>query len=1087
MTDTDDGGGEMSANVVIDGQMHQVFSPISDSDRNSGDVALRQLYVHINTNTADTYYGANIIISDNPVDTNVDALLFKTGVHGQERLDAQKAIESYAIPGPPSAMTPINTQQVGQRQIIAYQSLTSRLPDVGDTYFLSVDSGTLIGTQQAIKITSVAAETAIFIYMSGSNPTEYKCTKLTLGISQSLTTTFPGNDPAPTRPGDTKIRMATIADSAKYFGTVNLTGTASPGDLSFNVNTTWKQLVPSSLSEVAVIDTPANQVVNTLVYGSRSVEVSEFGYSDSIDVTIGNRSLIWTNLLRPYPCAGTVSVSYRANSKWYMLDDSENDGVLKGASIEYGSGSVNYTTGSLTLTLGAMPDAGSSIVFQWGGTQQYENRTNSAAPTNVTVEHSVGEPIEPGSVVLTWTAGGTTKTASTSGGSSPDISGNGTGTVNYVDGKIYLLLTTVPDANSTLRLVYNAMTSVTTIDETTSPSGSTLTFSVGEAIKPGTLVLTWITKYSGSMNSTQRYAYDNGAGSFTNVGGTIDYNSGAITLTAIYPYQYSVNEPVTYTAHAYNTQYTRYGNQWTTKTVTDSYLGPLTIKYSKVVASASRDVTIPIPPLKIKFAGNTIQDSIIPGGLIFQYRGYEYRDNGAGSLFRSLIPWNTGTGTYAGTLNYFTRDAILEAYNSTGTNTVNVILCVTKYGQWLVSTVFGRAPGAPLKPGSFSIRCNSINGEITATANAAGVIQDIGIAGIVNHEMGTFSVGFGAMISDTSLTPEQKQESWYDVNKVVNGYIWKPNSIDPSSIKMNCVVQTPIPLDASELGLDPVRLPSDGRVVVFKPGYRLVVHYTGVFNIANITAGGSYDVGWTRLSRVKLVDANGVRIPDNRVNFAASNLNTGIVVLSSPLNLTDYTAPYSIYYTIEDSGLCTAVDLSGYISINRALSHNFPLGTKVSSQLFLGDMFARYSYLFTQSSWTSVWQDTLIGTAPTLKYDDALYPITVHNSGTIHERWRVNFTSITNPAAFQLIGERVGLIAVGDVNTDLSPVNPATGTPYFILDHRGWGSGGAAIGNQLRFNTYGPDVFWIIRSVKAGSSSSNLSDNIKIALRGDVI
>ena len=42
MTDADDGGGEMSAVVIVDNKINQLFTPISSSDRVAGRVNLRQ-------------------------------------------------------------------------------------------------------------------------------------------------------------------------------------------------------------------------------------------------------------------------------------------------------------------------------------------------------------------------------------------------------------------------------------------------------------------------------------------------------------------------------------------------------------------------------------------------------------------------------------------------------------------------------------------------------------------------------------------------------------------------------------------------------------------------------------------------------------------------------------------------------------------------------------------------------------------------------------------------------------------------------------------------------------------------------------
>ena len=84
-----------------------------------------------------------------------------------------------------------------------------------------------------------------------------------------------------------------------------------------------------------------------------------------------------------------------------------------------------------------------------------------------------------------------------------------------------------------------------------------------------------------------------------------------------------------------------------------------------------------------------------------------------------------------------------------------------------------------------------------------------------------------------------------------------------------------------------------------------------------------------------------------------------------------------------------------------------------------------------------------------------------------------------------LVGEHVGQIAVGDVNTDLAPINPNNGQPYFRLDRRGWGAGWA-VGNVLRFNTIGSQFpVWVVRTVQQGPESVP-DDHFTLLIRGDV-
>ena len=167
----------------------------------------------------------------------------------------------------------------------------------------------------------------------------------------------------------------------------------------------------------------------------------------------------------------------------------------------------------------------------------------------------------------------------------------------------------------------------------------------------------------------------------------------------------------------------------------------------------------------------------------------------------------------------------------------------------------------------------------------------------------------------------------------------------------------------------------------------------------------------------------------------------------------------------------------------RPLSHAYDAAdTLVSSALIMGDLWARYTNLFDQKVWTNKWQDFVDGDQSTAQYNDTDFPIVVTNRATLEERWAIIFQSSTS---FVLVGEHVGQIALGDVNTDFAPINPNNGQPYFRLDKRGWGAGWAN-GNVLRFNTKAANFpIWAIRTVLQSVAASE-SDRFELQLRGNV-
>ena len=196
-------------------------------------------------------------------------------------------------------------------------------------------------------------------------------------------------------------------------------------------------------------------------------------------------------------------------------------------------------------------------------------------------------------------------------------------------------------------------------------------------------------------------------------------------------------------------------------------------------------------------------------------------------------------------------------------------------------------------------------------------------------------------------------------------------------------------------------------------------------------------------------------------------------------------SPISIVASGSYSGTSTptlAQSTLNRISFNRPLSRAFPSGTLISSMQLMGDLQASAATVFAQQTWGSSWLDARQGDPITSQYQAVAHPIEVTNAGAMTERWALIFTSTT---AYRVVGEQMGQITTGDVNSDLAPINPATGSPYFTVRSTGWGSGWSA-GNVLRFNTTGANApLWVARSVLPSAPSST-ADSLTLAIRGDV-
>lgn len=170
------------------------------------------------------------------------------------------------------------------------------------------------------------------------------------------------------------------------------------------------------------------------------------------------------------------------------------------------------------------------------------------------------------------------------------------------------------------------------------------------------------------------------------------------------------------------------------------------------------------------------------------------------------------------------------------------------------------------------------------------------------------------------------------------------------------------------------------------------------------------------------------------------------------------------------------------VAFTSALANAYPSGSIISSALSLGDLQARVSAQpFSLQTWSRTWADALPAgaLAPSATYRGT--PL-CNNAGTITERWALVFRS---DSIFDLIGERLGQIATGNVGTGFLPLNPMTNEPFFELQASLWSSGWLP-GNAVRFNTVGAHgAFDAHRVVAAGSAASTLT-SAPMFLSGDV-
>lgn len=525
----------------------------------------------------------------------------------------------------------------------------------------------------------------------------------------------------------------------------------------------------------------------------------------------------------------------------------------------------------------------------------------------------------------------------------------------------------------------------------------------------------------------------------------------------------------------------RKGGEYSTESVSEEILAESTVVARYRVAPAvpvAKSFTFAPPAVNIDLCPLT-SDYLVPGSVRFIWMGETY-DDFEGVVYRGRT--GVSPGVASGTINYGTGLVQMTDYVVNGDPTAITIESLwTRRANWTTASIFMRTQVAPLKPSGFVMTLTDTQGgAITATAGIDGLITGTHLRGKIDYETGVVELQFGDYVLDTSLTDEQKLEWWYDaadVGAVQVDKIWRPWPVDPTTLRYNSVAYFYLPLDADVLGLDPVRLPQDGRVPIFRPGGFAVVGHTATTSPATVSAAQTIDLARTRLSRVRVIGADGATINTGYT----TNLEAGTVTF---VDVTGYSQPVRIEHRIEDMAQVSDVQITGQLGFTRQLTHTFPVpGSYVSGALIAGDLRSRVSTVFDQASWDgTTWLDTVDGDPATGTYNSTLAPVVVTNEGAVTERWAFRFTSTT---AFQIIGEHVGVIGTGTINADCAPLNPATGSPYFTILEAGWGAGWS-VGNIVRMNTVGAQFpVWVARTIQQGPEAG-LDYSFSLVTRGGV-
>lgn len=937
------------------------------------------------------------------------------------------------------------------------------------------------------------AETAVSDVLAGLGTMSYVPSGAAGSLSLAFSTAFPAGTAA-TRFLGTGMAVGTVKVVA---GSVELTDDGT-GALVSTATTPWSGTVDYQTGSVSLVHSTGVGVTSVTVTATPAGAIAEQGFNDEIPVTQNNQGMVWLFQLAPLPAPSTVVVDYRALGKWVRLIDNGR-GQLVGKPGQ-GSGTVNYITGSVVMTTGALPDLDSSVITSWGTPVIAEARAADVSIQPPALQFMLGhEGVVPGTAQFTLRVGGVDVVATDDGAGQLLVGGAVRGSISYVSGEVTLRPATLPDADSQLATRYSWGTAINAAPQPVPDGAGIVSFLLPQGpVKAGSVSLDWLIAVNRDQEglpatpmSMRVLAKDDGNGNivgvsvggqaFSTVLGSVNYGTGAVSLQAGKFAVHQVSLPI----------YTAEGPYGTRVRITGYYRADVQAQFSAGTiisvgwmlgdgAVTVADEFLPLPAVQLLLTP-TISDSIVPGSVRFVFRGRTYVDR-SGGIYHSIDP-ATGAGIYAGTIDYITGVANLTQWLAGGSNAVQVQSLLTRIADPGIAQTFFRAPGSPLRAGMFTLRATRLDGEqITANADINGVLTGSQVRGTVDWESGVAKVEFGQMV----LAAGNEGMPWFDPDKVVGDQVWRPTLVMADSIYIGAVVYRQIPLSEVVIGLSSVRLPSDGRVPAFKPGQTVLIHHTVKHSVAAPAASQLVNFGRGRVAAIEVRDAAGRPVDSAWYSF---DLDEGWLRFSDPLNLAAFTLPIIVSERVEDRRLVVQPNITGEIEINTGLSHDYPAGeAMVSTALRLGeangslDLQARVVNLFDQAAWNNAWSDSLSGSSAPGTYNDTDYPLVVTNADAITERWAIRFTSGTQ---FEVMGETVGTITTGNTTTDLAPLNPRTGLPYFVLKREGWG-GGWSVNNVVRFNTVGGLApIWLIRTTLPGTPEGS-SDSTRLQVIGNI-
>lgn len=1146
LTDTPDGGGQQIGQEIVDGQLNNVFGPISRLDRAGGDVALRKLFGHVDTAGNEVLFGKHFMFATPPGDPRVSVMAFDTASDIDERNDAIDYIGDFLRIDVPYDLALDGDHFEGQDFIQVYDtqngSNTAGARQVGAIIALS-NQNDPAQPPEYFRVVDVEETGSVF-----NANYRYR-----LGLNKPLGRDYfgpedgSGNDlawPEQALAANRNTRISSMRERGdrRYYSLTTLAALADAGQTTLQVAATKAAILPVGSSQDVTQGEPL------------AAQQTAFA-GETQTVTRGDANDDWSaGQTYAFGCPivpGTLQGGGLTDTGQGALVNANGDTQ---ANIDYAGGSIQ--------PVATISDA--QWTWETGAALQGSAQTTIDVVADSAPDTIYSRTLDPlparGSLVIQYRSDNVWRTVvDIPQGNNSQLAGDGGGSINYSTGAVTVSLANTPDPGSAVLWAWgDAQAMTTTQAANKDPVGRAFVeLFLGEYVRPGSLSGSWTPHVGGSAACT-----DSGDGTLAgDCLGSVDYIAGTVRIspdspasldaTGIYAFNTNTATPETAVSGVSSNATTISGTLDTT--AVDAGSAVIKFNVQRLVNGEQETVTRQAVD---DGAGGFVGD-VTAGSIDYATGAFSITPRLDGYTVREYTLESDPDVTWANGQHRATEAANHTWADIQRTETVGDLDAVA-YTSGDAGTSGGGGPfaltgiidlahtGASLADSGTSIL---LNGNDVITTGDLNVYRNQ--IGSPTSHLATNSVGtVNQAQSRLQITDSAVMQSLVGYTVEAIAYTHEPPPqwqyfgrtgnapVAPASFSVRAIdVLDTLQSATGDATGDLIAAKVSGHLDAASGAYSVLFgsENTGTWNIL-YTDPATAERDQTTESPVPLPDeATGIdstRMPsDGQVPiFDASGKvvihHTDSTTLPDPLQAgTTYNVgrtdlalieiydaegqrvPDSLFtYDLAAGDITTAdpLDLTGFTEplVAQHRIEDIRQLTGVVPQLLtllngLSRQFPAGSYVSSIIPWgdtfsrvetvfdQKVWQGDYLDE---LVGDDALATYNdLDFPITVTNDGAANerwALVFTSSTNFEIRSESRGTIGTGGIGTTTAPINPSTGTPYFTVPSDGWGTGWVT-GNALRFNTVSASrPVWLARVVQPGDAAL-LEDQSRVELRGD--